>query len=99
MCSSLKDKVSLFTGKQQRFLLENATIMRFAPKPAAKAAKESDDEEPEVKKEQVPKGANDMEDMMARCRAFVREKNSIPTKGEEDGEAGSAVADAAAALD
>jgi len=70
MCRALKEQVAIFTGRQQKFLIEQAEIVtRFAvpdrPKP---------DEEDK---------ASSMDEMMARVAAFVSEKEKEKAKGDD----------------
>jgi len=78
----LHANLSLFSTKQQKFLEKECALAKqfataaFAPAPGA-----------EEEEEEVTTAADAMEDMMARCRAFVRERQSERGERNVEGEA------------
>eukprot|EP00434_Breviolum_minutum_P002424 symbB.v1.2.002142.t1/scaffold106.1/size366728/30 len=77
----LHANLSLFSTKQQKFLEKECALAKqfataaFAPAPGAE------------EEEEVTTAADAMEDMMARCRAFVRERQSERGERNVEGEA------------
>lgn len=74
MLRVLRENLYLFSEKQQRFLGEESTLAKFA-------VEERSEEEPEPDRDEQKPAARDeaaarMEEMMARCRDFVRQKAS-----------------------
>lgn len=87
MGKALREQIGVFTGKQQKFLSEQAEITaRFGAQPAKASSVPVSDSATPVSKEGDAGGNNiDVDEMMARCRAFVRDKQR--ERGERvDGE-------------
>jgi len=107
MARAVQQQLSLFSGKQQRFLSSEATLaLKFGRPPAeqdpgAGKVPGGDPDPPEGAGAEGPQGTME-EEMMARCRAFVRERlrergGSAEEHGEgAEGEAGAEPAEAAA---
>merc|ERR1712070_247452 len=78
MMKTIHANLGLFSEKQQRFLSTDSDMARAFPI-RDKSDKQVDEDEGEAPEEEDDPAAR-VEDMMARCRAFVREKAS--TYGE-----------------
>lgn len=84
MYRALHANLHVFSSKQRRFLEKDCALAKKYAKTAfAGVQKDAPDED--SKQEQA---ANAIEDMMARCRAFVREKQSERGERGEQGENG-----------
>lgn len=81
MGKALHEQIAIFTAKQQKFLSEQAEITtRFGGGPAKNITEEKEVAKP---KEVPVEGGPDIDEMMARCRAFVRDKQR--ERGERNG--------------
>lgn len=85
MARAIRQQLSLFSGKQQRFLSADAALVKKfgqdeEPEETAEAAKEKE-------AAQAAETTTQMEEMMARCRAFVREKMQERGERANQGEA------------
>jgi len=70
MNSAVQEHLPLFSGKQQRYLSSESTLsVKFGKKKEVNAMESSQDDKAAEEKSEAQ-----MEEMMARCRAFVREK-------------------------
>lgn len=78
MLNTLKKYMHVFSEKQQRYLDQSPLHLLFDLKHSAKREREEKEEAPARKsaKKIDPDAAQKMEEMMARCRDFVREKAS-----------------------
>uniref|UniRef100_A0A7S0ZX77 Uncharacterized protein n=1 Tax=Noctiluca scintillans TaxID=2966 RepID=A0A7S0ZX77_NOCSC len=85
---AVRDQLSLFSGKQQRFLSSEAALtVKFGKASEGDGAEEQGSEEPLAVTEKAESRA---EDMMARCRDFVREKMGQRGDGGSAGSTGEA---------
>jgi len=93
MAKAVKDQLALFSVKQQRSLSGEATLLvKFAD--AAPEAPEASSAKEETQPASGGPEGDLAEDMMARCRAFVRERMAARGEGNpEDGGGAAAAAD------
>eukprot|EP00420_Gonyaulax_spinifera_P005252 CAMPEP_0197940652 /NCGR_PEP_ID=MMETSP1439-20131203/121604_1 /TAXON_ID=66791 /ORGANISM="Gonyaulax spinifera, Strain CCMP409" /LENGTH=175 /DNA_ID=CAMNT_0043563831 /DNA_START=70 /DNA_END=594 /DNA_ORIENTATION=+ len=72
MARAVRQQLNLFSGKQQRFLSADAALVKKFGDAEPEAEEKAEDVQAK-EKEASAEVSNQMEEMMARCRAFVRE--------------------------